>query len=105
MLRFLLALASTTAMAGPALAQDSLAPDGSHVCAERKIITDSLAKDYSESPMAQGVSDTGNVVEVLTTKDGNTWTILLTMPDGTSCVLATGQSWEAVPQMAMGQPL
>ncbi len=96
----LTALALSGLAAAPAAAQE-----GSHICAEREILTESLAREYSEAPAALGISDTGNVIEVLAANDGRTWTILMTMPDGTSCVLATGQSWEAVPQVAMGQPL
>ena len=42
-----------------------------------------------------GLAANGSVLEVLASKDG-TWTILITSPNGTSCVVAVGDSWEAL---------
>ncbi len=52
-----------------------------------------LAKKYGEAPVAIGVTDKGGLVEVLTTGDGNTWTIIVSMPNGTSCMVAAGEGW------------
>lgn len=76
------------------------------VCAEREALLTSLSREYAEAPKELGLANNGNVVELLTTRDGRTWTMLMTRPDGTSCVIAAGEAWEAVPaQMAGGQPL
>lgn len=76
------------------------------VCADREKILTSLAREYSEAPKELGLANNGNVIELLTTRDGRTWTILMTRPDGKACVIAAGEAWEAVPaQMAGGQPL
>jgi hypothetical protein len=45
-----------------------------------------------------GMSSGGNVIEVFTARDGKTWTILITHPDGNSCIVAAGKMWTAVPQ-------
>ena len=42
-----------------------------------------------------GLSSNGTLVEVLASKSGS-WTMIYTKPDGASCVIATGQSWEDV---------
>jgi hypothetical protein len=34
------------------------------------------------------------VIEVYSSEETGTWTILVTRPDGTSCLLAAGQRWE-----------
>lgn len=97
MLRIATALLLMTGMAAPAAAQ--------HVCASRDALMQSLADDFKEAPAALGISDGGNVVELLTSGEGGTWTILMTTPDGTSCVIATGQQWEPLPQqVALGEP-
>lgn len=71
------------------------------VCATRGQIIDSLESEYAEAPQALGMGNDGNVIELLTTQDGSTWTLLLTMPDGTSCVVAAGEAWEALnPQLS-----
>ncbi len=92
--RVLAASAFFTAAAAPAWAQ--------HVCADRDTLTDSLADEYAERQTARGMSDSGNVIEVLSDKDGKTWTIIMTMPDGVSCIIATGQDWEDVPEQLAG---
>ncbi len=58
-------------------------------------------KPYSEIPVAMGLASNGGVIEVLASENGS-WTLLVTMPDGTSCVLAAGESWEALPSALAG---
>ncbi|MDP7547755.1 MAG: hypothetical protein QGF20_10715 [Alphaproteobacteria bacterium] len=41
------------------------------------------------------MSSNGTVVEVLASESGS-WTIILTKPNGASCVVATGQAWETI---------
>jgi len=75
-----------------------LAVAAQEVCATRDALLDALAEDYQETPAAVGMSNSGGVMEVFTARDGRTWTILLTRPDGNSCILATGELWTPVPQ-------
>lgn len=92
MIRGVLPLVALTAImvsATPAAAQG--------VCAERNSLVTKLQQDFSEAPSAAGISDSGAVIEVLSARDGKTWTILMTTPDGVSCVLATGEAWERAP--------
>lgn len=75
------------------------------ICAERDALTTSLSREYSEAPKAVGLANNGNVVELLTSRDGRTWTLLMTRPDGTSCVVAAGEAWDQLPLVASGDPL
>jgi hypothetical protein len=76
------------------------------VCADRNALLTSLSREYAEAPKELGLANNGTVFELLTTRDGRTWTMLMTKPDGTSCVIAAGEAWESVPaQMAGGQPM
>ena len=52
-----------------------------------------LAKKYAEAPVGLGVTSMGGLVELLTTKDGLTWTIIVSTPDGASCLVASGEGW------------
>ncbi len=52
-----------------------------------------LGKGYSEKPVAVGLASTGNIVEVLKSIDGKTWTIIITDPHGVSCLAAVGEDW------------
>lgn len=62
-------------------------------CAPRDKVLSHLAKKYGEAPVAVGVTNQGGLVEVLTTADGDTWTIIVTLPDGMSCMVAAGEGW------------
>ncbi len=81
-----------------------LGPLGAHaqtqsqtlLCAQRASIIGPLAEKFRESPIAIGVASTGGIIEVLTTGDGGTWTIIVSYPNGTSCLIAAGAGWRAL---------
>ncbi len=81
-----------------------LGPLGAHaqtqsetlLCDRRAKIIGGLAEKYREAPVAIGVTSTGSMVEVLTTGDGGTWTIIVSNPNGTSCLIAAGEGWRAL---------
>ncbi len=62
-------------------------------CAPRASVLGQLAAKYNEAPIAIGVTSQGGLVEVLTTPDGRTWTIIVSSPDGMSCLVASGEGW------------
>ncbi len=75
-------------------------------CVKRTELLSHLSNKFQEAPVAMGVADNGALLEVFSTTDGATWTVALTMPNGVTCLVATGQSWENVPRMAqMGPPV
>ena len=45
-----------------------------------------------------GLANNGGVIEVLRATDQATFTIIIPMPDGISCMIAAGESWESLPQ-------
>ena len=54
------------------------------------------------SSWATNLASNGTVLEVLASNKGS-WTIILTKPDGMSCVVASGEAWEQVEQhLALG---
>ena len=65
-------------------------------CSPRSEVVGHLAKKYGEAPVAIGVTNKGGLVEVLTTSDGNTWTIIVSMPNGTACMVAAGEGWRTM---------
>ncbi len=79
-----------------------LGPVGAHaqtqtlLCDQRASIIGRLAENYREAPVAIGVTSTGGMVEVLTTGDGTTWTIIVSNPNGISCLIAAGEGWRAL---------
>ena len=81
-----------------------LGPVGAHaqtksqtlLCDQRASIIGHMAEKYREAPVAIGVTSTGSIVAVLTTGDGTTWTIIVSNPNGTSCLIAAGEGWRAL---------
>lgn len=93
MFRSTLALAAVSVMlaASPAAAQQP-------ACTERSSVLNHLSSRYSETPVAMGVANNGGMIEILSSKSGKSWTIILTMPNGMTCMIAAGENWEALPQ-------
>src|SRR3546814_19771802 len=51
-------------------------------CDQRESVLQVLQQKYKEQPIALGVTHNGGLVEVLTTGNGYTWSIILTTPQG-----------------------
>lgn len=66
------------------------------VCGDRNEIVSRLESGYEEKAAAIGLSSNGGVVELYRSKKGS-WTLLITKPDGVSCLLAAGEYWENTP--------
>ncbi len=66
-------------------------------CGQRDYIVKRLAVEYKEAPIASGANGKENLIEVLSARDGETWTLIVTSPDGNSCVIASGHGWRAKP--------
>ena len=87
-----LSLLPHTAAAGPA-------------CAVRSAVVAQLAAKYQESRKGIGLAGNDAIVEVFASEAG-TWTITVTLPSGMTCLLASGQGWEALAEAlpARGDP-
>ncbi|HMG49883.1 MAG TPA: hypothetical protein VK597_04755 [Inquilinus sp.] len=73
-------------------------------CAPYEIIAASLNERYHEAPVARMLADQGFVIEVLASADGATFTVLGVQPNGTACLLATGQGFAFVNAAATPVP-
>lgn len=71
--------------------------DNGHDCGERRRIVDRLAREYGETQTARGLSGSDGVMEVFASPDSGTWTILLTLPTGETCLIAAGEYWDSAP--------
>lgn len=69
-------------------------------CGQRTTVLDYLSGKYSEKPIAMGIAANGGLIEVLTSTDGTTFTIIVTMPEGETCMVAAGEAWENLPMLA-----
>jgi len=69
-------------------------------CEQRENLVAALAERYREAPVALGVTNGGSLVEVLTGKTSETWTIIVTSPQGISCLVFSGDGWRTRTQTA-----
>jgi hypothetical protein len=89
MMAMILAAGAVTAgIPAPAAAQTA-----QMVCGERVEIVNALQSGHQEKRMAGGLSGSGGLVELFT-GDSGTWTLLLTLPGGPTCLLGAGEAWE-----------
>ena len=102
MLRYILPVLALALLVVPA-ASDALA-DGtdSMPCGDRDELLSHLSQKYSEKPVAMGLATNGTVVEVLATKAGDSFTIVYTMPNGQTCLIAAGSNWQFLKAKAEG---
>ena len=65
-------------------------------CGKREQVVERLKTRYSESLTAGGLQASRNsqtIVEVWASEETGTFTVILTTPEGLSCVVATGTDW------------
>ncbi|OED46305.1 hypothetical protein [Leisingera sp. S232] len=84
-----LALAAVTMAAAPAAAQ-------SRNCAPREAVVKRLAEKYGESRQSIGMGQQGMVMETFASDETGSWTITVTTPNGMTCLVASGQSYEVL---------
>ena len=83
------------AVTATALAQDK-EPSGVP-CGIRAEVVQRLADLFGETQRDIGlVPARGVVLELFASGDGQTWTIMLSFPDGKSCLFASGTDWGAI---------
>src|SRR5262245_43931526 len=79
------------------------AATGSPACASRPEFLKQLSDRFHEAPIALGVTNNGSLIEVLTSDDGSTWTMMVSQPNGSSCLVAAGKGWEQLKRVAKGE--
>jgi hypothetical protein len=65
-------------------------------CAPRDIVVTRLAEGYGETRQSIGLGANNAVVEVFASQDSGSWTITVTMANGMTCLVASGQAYEAL---------
>ena len=73
------------------------APAQHTTCGDRQEWVDKLARRFQEVPVAMAMITGGNVLEVLASPEGS-WTILVTRPNGVSCMVSAGRDWVTIPR-------
>lgn len=63
-------------------------------CAARNDVLTKLAGDFHEQPASVALTSDGQLLEVLKSDSKMTWSILITSPNGVSCLVAAGENWQ-----------
>lgn len=66
-------------------------------CGPRADVLAVLANKFSETRRGLGLAGPSSVVELFASTTTGTWTVTVTLPDGRTCLLVSGEGWEAVP--------
>ena len=90
------ALAALTLTTAQATAQ-------SRKCAPRDMVVKRLAEKYGESRQNIGMGQQGIVMETFVSGETGSWTIIVTTPNGMTCLVASGQAYETLAE-ALPQP-
>ncbi len=69
---------------------------GAAPCGIRAEVVEKLANEFGETQREIGlVPERDVVMELFASGDGQTWTLMLSFPDGKSCLFASGTDWGA----------
>ena len=83
------AMAAMSAAFVPASAQVGACGDGAGLIGH-------LEKEWGEDIAALALEDRGGLVQILTNPETGTWSLLVTQPSGLTCLMMSGQAWEAI---------
>jgi hypothetical protein len=64
-------------------------------CADRATVIERLEKRFGEVRQAMGLNRSNAVIELYASAETGSWTILMTTPNGVSCLIASGELWES----------
>ncbi|TCO72060.1 hypothetical protein [Rhodovulum euryhalinum] len=78
------------ALPGPAPAESP------RQCGPREAVIALLADRYGESRQAMGLAANNAVVELFANAETGSWTITGTMASGTTCLIASGEAYQAL---------
>ena len=95
-------LIATGAFATPLAAQQA-APSGARMpCHNATEIAKQLNSKYDETPVAFGLQSNGHLLQIWSSEEKETWTVVSTSPAGVSCIVAAGKKWESLPDIKNG---
>jgi hypothetical protein len=67
-------------------------------CGPRDQLVRHLSDQFKESPVAIGLAQSGQIMEVFASSSGS-WSMVITTTDGKTCMVAAGENWEMTPKV------
>jgi hypothetical protein len=68
-------------------------------CGNRATMIKVLIEKYNETPRALGLSSANKVAMEIYASEKGSWTVMMTMTNGTTCIMAAGHSWQEGPKV------
>ncbi len=65
-------------------------------CAPHEVVIDYLQNMYQEVIIFSAVHNNGGIIETTVNEKTGTWSLLMTMPMQSTCIIASGDGWRAV---------
>ena len=65
-------------------------------CANHEVVVSQLAKTYGEQPRSMGLSQDNTVMELYAAPETGTWTVTVTLPNGVTCLVGSGNNFETL---------
>lgn len=93
MSRYVPALAALLLCATPAAAQ---------TCIPRDKAVAALSERHGEAQQSIALTANQMVLETWANLETGSWTVMITRPDGTTCMVASGTAFQVVPQVPAG---
>ncbi len=66
-------------------------------CLERSELVEMLKTQFNEVLSDYALTTQGDIVEIFKSAGGGTWTMVITLRSGVSCVLRAGRFWKTPP--------
>lgn len=74
-------------------------------CAQRDQVVERLAAKYGEALKSRGLVPNNGVIELYSALKTGTWTIVITLPNGMTCLVAAGSFWEDLDRVLLSPQL
>ena len=65
-------------------------------CGPRADVMEVLTNKYGESRRGMGMAGPSGVVELFASASTGSWTVTVSLPDGRTCLMASGTGWETL---------
>lgn len=84
------------ALAGAAILIGGTMPAAAQmICGKREAIVNQLENRYGETRRSMGYQEGRGIIETWANDDTGTWSIIMTNPEGVTCLLAAGEAFQA----------
>lgn len=72
------------------------------ICGEYERLRTALTDSYGESVSGRGLQSETRMIELWRSPQSGSWTVLMILPNGMTCVVASGTDWQDEPRGGTG---